>query len=399
MNLDTVFWMPRRGSAQPSSSSSLRGLYDRLAFWRHGSVRHGRRTMLRNSKESLWLLAPFVVWGLVVVVMHSLGYVTMEKASAPVAMTNIVNTALTRLHRVVYFAGELAAAADAEAREALYPVFAAEVSGLKAEWDVMLYGANSSQAADPHFALAQRGVAFEQGSSTSILFNAGVRCWMPETADCYDEQHPYAAVVYRGLNAMMQRFFVEADLMLRDAPAAWALNSSRLSFLYLEGSGNLHWALTALTEAHLDRVVALYMRVEVFHVMVFVLSWLLAGVFLFGMLRPFMGHTQRETERIAEMLSQLPADVDVEGLLNKALLSIKGDPVAVARGDPRVSSGRNRVAPASGAFDGADGPDSRLQSRSESRAASLLNGGFKAWAGVGGGGRNSTGGGAGGAAD
>lgn len=35
--------------------------------------------------------------------------------------------------------------------------------------------------------------------------------------------------------------------------------------------------------------------------------------------------SQRETERIAEMLSQLPADVDVEGLLNRALISIKGD--------------------------------------------------------------------------
>ncbi len=65
-----------------ASSGGLRSLYERVAFWKHGTVRHGKRTMLRNSKESLWLLAPFVVWGLVVVVMHSLGYVIMEQVRA-----------------------------------------------------------------------------------------------------------------------------------------------------------------------------------------------------------------------------------------------------------------------------------------------------------------------------
>lgn len=70
------------GSGGGASSSGLRSLYERVAFWKHGTVRHGKRTMLRNSKESLWLLAPFVVWGLVVVVMHSLGYVIMEQVRA-----------------------------------------------------------------------------------------------------------------------------------------------------------------------------------------------------------------------------------------------------------------------------------------------------------------------------
>ncbi len=123
----------------------------------------------------------------------------------------------------------------------------------------------------------------------------------------------------------------------------------------------------------------LYVRVEIFHVVVFVSSWVLAIIFILGLLRPFMAHTkvgaacvhsraaiavlgsflelceggslvrkarglpplplrlsrpsaalpragslqppapyppalaqQRETERIAECLSQLPPDVDVE---------------------------------------------------------------------------------------
>ncbi|GIL98955.1 hypothetical protein Vretimale_4181, partial [Volvox reticuliferus] len=365
INLDAGGGGPGGGGRRNSRThtSGLRSLYDRMAFWRHGSVRHGKRTMLRNSKESLWLLAPFVVWGLVVVIMHSLGYVTMEQASAPVAMTNVVNTVLTRVHRVVYFAQELAIADSVEAQKAIYPVLESEVMALKWEWEVMLYGANSTQATDPHFTLARRGIAFEMGPATNTLFSSGVTCWLPDPADCYLANHSYAAVVYRGLNAMMQRFFLEADLMLRDSSAAWHLNSSRLDYLFLEGTGNLHWAMLHLTDVHLASVVALYMRVEVFHVVVFVLSWLLAGLFLFGMLRPFMGHTQRETERIAEMLSQLPADVDVEGLLNKALISIKG-------ADQRT--GRNRVVPLSVPFEAE--PDAKGGTRPMARVPSFAKG-------------------------
>ncbi|GIL43535.1 hypothetical protein Vafri_1240, partial [Volvox africanus] len=373
INLDAGSGEPRGGGRRNSrtQTSGLRSLYDRMAFWRHGSVRHGKRTMLRNSKESLWLLAPFVVWGLVVVIMHSLGYVTMEQASAPVAMTNVVNTVLTRAHRVVYFAQELAAADSEAAQKAIYPVLENEVLALKWEWEVMLYGANSTQATDPHFALARRGIAFEMGPATDTLFSSGVTCWMPDAADCYPPNHSYAAVVYRGLNAMMQRFFLEADLMLRDSPSAWNLNSSRLDYLFHEGTGNLHWAMMHLTSVHLDSVVALYMRVEVFHVVVFVLSWLLAGLFLFGMLRPFMGHTQRETERIAEMLSQLPADVDVEGLLNKALISIKGEAVAAHRGGDQ-RTGRNRIVPLSAPFEGE--PDAKGGTRPVARVPSFVKG-------------------------
>jgi hypothetical protein len=35
--------------------------------------------MQRNSHESLWLLTPFIMWGAIVLIMHSLGYVTLTK--------------------------------------------------------------------------------------------------------------------------------------------------------------------------------------------------------------------------------------------------------------------------------------------------------------------------------
>ncbi len=35
--------------------------------------------MLRNSRESMWLLTPFFLWGLIVITMHALGYVSITQ--------------------------------------------------------------------------------------------------------------------------------------------------------------------------------------------------------------------------------------------------------------------------------------------------------------------------------
>lgn len=59
------------------------------------------------------------------------------------------------------------------------------------------------------------------------------------------------------------------------------------------------------------------------HMVQFVLSILLAGLFMIFMLRPFLAEIGAETKRIAELLAQLPADIDVEGLVQKALLPPK----------------------------------------------------------------------------
>ena len=54
---------------------------------------------------------------------------TRPQASAPVAMTNVVNTVLTQLHRVVYFAQELATQNSTEGQAAVYPVLTVRARG------------------------------------------------------------------------------------------------------------------------------------------------------------------------------------------------------------------------------------------------------------------------------
>lgn len=57
------------------------------------------------------------------------------------------------------------------------------------------------------------------------------------------------------------------------------------------------------------------------HTVVFVFSLLGALVLWLGLIRPTLQHAGRETRQIAEMLSQLPPEMDVEGLIAQVLVA------------------------------------------------------------------------------
>ncbi|KAL6764362.1 hypothetical protein V8C86DRAFT_1584387 [Haematococcus lacustris] len=57
-----------------------------------------------------------------------------------------------------------------------------------------------------------------------------------------------------------------------------------------------------------------------FQIASFALTWVIMALFLLFVFRPFLNRVKNETKRVAELLSQLPAEVDVEGLVQRWLM-------------------------------------------------------------------------------
>lgn len=66
-------------------------------------------------------------------------------------------------------------------------------------------------------------------------------------------------------------------------------------------------------------------QVRMAHIILFVLSICLAILFLATMFRPFIRRTAIEARQVAELLSQLPPEMDVEGLVASAMASKRRD--------------------------------------------------------------------------
>ena len=60
------------------------------------------------------------------------------------------------------------------------------------------------------------------------------------------------------------------------------------------------------------------------HVVVFVISLTWAFVMWLWLVRPMLRHSGKESRQIAEMLSQLPPEMDVEGLVAQAIARTGG---------------------------------------------------------------------------
>jgi hypothetical protein len=60
-------------------------------------------------------------------------------------------------------------------------------------------------------------------------------------------------------------------------------------------------------------------QLKLVHIVIFLLSLGGCLFFLLALVRPFLRRTSKETRQIAEMLSQLPNDMDLEALVGQAL--------------------------------------------------------------------------------
>lgn len=93
---------------------------------------------------------------------------------------------------------------------------------------------------------------------------------------------------------------------------------------------------------------AQFANVRTVHIVLFVISWLLAIAFLVFMFRPLMRRVATESRQVAELLSQLPPEMDVEGLVAQAMARSGG---GGGKGDDD-DSGHGREAGRGGGGDG-----------------------------------------------
>ncbi|GFH07328.1 uncharacterized protein HaLaN_02113, partial [Haematococcus lacustris] len=250
-----------------------------------------RRSLQRSYNAALWLVWPYVLWGVLVVALNAVRYESLTSMSTPISLLNVVDIAMIRFHRchlscVQYvFQGPSSSPAQ---RQVLWQSLATEVMLLKEEWEVMVNGNKAltptQLAESPHFNLAVAGVSTPGSEGAAILYGQGPVCMALLADTCLPPDHPY--------------------------------------YQYTVNEADLEGGMVALNAAFLAMVKGMYENTTMLHVVQFVLSVLLAGAFYIFMLRPFLRETSSESRRIAELLAQLPPELEVEGLVVKAIASV-----------------------------------------------------------------------------
>ncbi|KAJ9531692.1 hypothetical protein QJQ45_021837 [Haematococcus lacustris] len=285
----------------------------------------GVRRVLQRSYTSMlrhcWL---FMAWGLLIIVTNALGSQRLANISAPVSTFNTCNFINIRYLRVFFTVQELANANTVASVEAIRKELGPRYQLLDREYQTMLYGAKAFPNETASHYTRVVGVLYAAGSGVDLLYRtrqalglsvrSGVLVIVPGLA------WPLNCTLWC-LGFQMQTFFtaVETSIMSQDLEPS--LDGDVFSTVW-NMRGDTSGGLSNINKQYEASVLAVFDFVIAVHVVGLVLTLLLLLAYLAFVLKPYLKETANETKRLAELLTQLPNEVDVEGLLRASLLRL-----------------------------------------------------------------------------
>eukprot|EP00878_Enallax_costatus_P040979 GHUV01047404.1.p2 GENE.GHUV01047404.1~~GHUV01047404.1.p2 ORF type:complete len:146 (+),score=49.00 GHUV01047404.1:880-1317(+) len=128
---------------------------------------------------------------------------------------------------------------------------------------------------------------------------------------------------------MVQRLIQESEIISMETPqeinpyptadrclgANIALHDCRFACVWSITWKDLHDGLSQLENLYIKEAAAAYNRQRTIHIVLLIIMGIGGMMFLIMMLRPFLKHISKESRRCAELLAQLPPDMDVEGMV------------------------------------------------------------------------------------
>ncbi|GLC42489.1 hypothetical protein PLESTB_001103800 [Pleodorina starrii] len=368
----------RRSSILPlPMSTSISGVSPILA-----SMGSSKRSLRFDSNETIFMLLPFIVWSVLVVAVYSTAVVRMQGVDEVVAVHSVVNFMSARTSRTVFFGQELANTEDPNQlmarREALLRV----VKLTRDAWYTLQLGEQAYTAVGDdceRFPLVKSGLSHASTELMRMFYSSGSCHRTQEHLPCPGDDYRFYQLTHTGLDSMMQQFMISLSSMGKNTSLIpEGLEDEHWDIVYNVGYKDLLDGTVRIAEAHYDTILALFNSILILHIILFLLFWVIFAGFLMFMLNPLLRRVSQERRRIAELMSQLPLELDVERLVARALGTTSGQSGAAAGGgaDGDRSLGGGGASGGGGAYvEGGGSGDAVSKWKAIIRASSSLNGG------------------------
>ncbi|KXZ45665.1 hypothetical protein GPECTOR_52g63 [Gonium pectorale] len=295
------------------------------AQWRVRRLLRGstKRRLRTTSKETVIILLPFLVWSALVIAIYAVAVVHMQGVISMVAVHSVVNFMAARTYRSVFFAQELAVTEDPSLIPAKRASVATCLKLVKDAWYTLQLGDNAFKAAGPdaeHFPMVKQGLAYASNKLREIFYDNG-RCHRTQAHQpCPGPEYRFYQIIRTGLDSIMQQFMISLDTMAtREGTQPEGMGTEEFDFIYTVGSKDLSDGTVLIADEHYKTLSNTFTNILVLHVLLFLFLFVIFLGFLFLLLNPLIKRISKERRHIAELMSQLPLELDVEKLVARAL--------------------------------------------------------------------------------
>ncbi|PNH09202.1 Tiny macrocysts protein B, partial [Tetrabaena socialis] len=304
------------GTGDSTRSRPTGGILSALMFWRRipkaqpkNLESKSKRHLVPSQRLSYMLVAPFIVWMLVIVIVNLVGYKSLQ---------------------------EVAGALSTVARSYYKGLLAVELALWKLEVSIMMFGKDAQEgrsAGIPADALHRynlagaTGVLFSGSTDPAVLLYHTEACICTDGESCQPDDAFYYQETRNGLDVLLKAQFSSVASLIHQSDDASGLNSTEFNMLWATGQTDMEGGLNSMSVLYHNEVQSAYSKVEIQQIAMFAIAWIWAVAFLGLQLRLFLRNSHNEMRRIAELLSQIPAECNVEELITR---------VIVAKDEPKV---------------------------------------------------------------
>ncbi|GAX78754.1 hypothetical protein CEUSTIGMA_g6191.t1 [Chlamydomonas eustigma] len=338
INLSRAFLNQVAGSR--SMWQVLLDLVSRLAFWRArgavsptaNSIYGPRRQIIKSRLVAVYMCSPFLAWGIMMILIYTMGHSELDQVINPIALFNIVNFAFMRYYRSFSLTMNMTTTVNNDVLKAAQRANIKKLFVFPAEYEVMLYGSTAEPTlTSPHYTLCTEGVT-SVGNGPNILYYT-TDCLRQNQSTCLTPNSSLYQYTVHGLDRAVQAHIATMNTIIGMNGSNPFMNSSQVYTIW-NLRPDIEGGLIDINNDYYNYVLSVYQNVLTTHIIGLVLSIILMLVFCIFMLRPYLREITTETRRIAYLLSQLPPDVDVESLVKRSQLG----PGGVMTSDSSVTS-------------------------------------------------------------
>lgn len=264
------------------------------------------------------LLLPYLIWGVVAVVAFSVSDDLLLRAQTRIIDVDVVGRALTLATDIRLYSLELVMHSSSSTSIAVGPMIPGNVTQ-----DRVKLAKAATQLLELQEALLMGsqyygtvGSLRRSAAHDSLAFAQG--CAAADS--CAPITDPSYASVHFGLYSMTRWFAREALVLAMEPESALLPTSPRFQYLWQVGRRDMTSGMRAaasLFEADTEKEPLFIEHLQISLLVIIFCASMAFQVYVF---RPWLQSTLKEAKMVAEMLSQVPQDVNIENMLEDALL-------------------------------------------------------------------------------
>ncbi|KAG2488471.1 hypothetical protein HYH03_012976 [Edaphochlamys debaryana] len=289
-----------------------------------GAAPPAKRQLKNDSNDTAVLLVPFLLWSALVIGIYVASVVQMKSIVDVVAIHAVSNFLAGRTYRTIYYSQELAVTYDPAGLPKAREDLAGVLKLVRDAWYTLQLGKDAYLAAGPdteQFQKVEDGLAYASPGINKLLHSNGYCHRQPANAPCPGPEYRFNKIIHTGLDSMMSQFLISAwSQAANKSMVPEGLEDEHFDFIYNVGTVDLIDGNIELEDQHNMILNDMYDRVILLHIILFVMLWIIFAGFLFLLLNPLLHRITKERRRIAELMSQLPLELDVEKLVERALV-------------------------------------------------------------------------------